>query len=76
MRRSLKGFGGDAAIIGKVIDVSGHPYTVVGVTRSGFRGLDLVLDPQFWVPLGNIAQLAPMGTPAWRKPATSSASLM
>jgi len=50
-------FGGDAAIIGKVIDVSGHPYTVVGVARSGFRGLDLVLDPQFWVPLSNLQEL-------------------
>ena len=47
-------FGGDAAIIGKFIDVSGHPHTVLGVARPGFRGFDQVLDPQFWVPLGDL----------------------
>ncbi len=50
-------FSGDAAIIGKAIDVSGHPYTVVGVARPGFRGLDQLLDPQFWVPLGDLQEL-------------------
>jgi predicted permease len=50
-------FAGDAAVVGKVIDVSGHPYTVVGVTRSGFRGLDQILDPQFWIPLGDLPEL-------------------
>lgn len=44
-------FGSDAGVVGKTIDVSGHPYTVLGVARSGFRGLDQILDPQFWVPL-------------------------
>ncbi|MBS1799998.1 MAG: ABC transporter permease [Acidobacteria bacterium] len=52
-------FAGDAAIVGKVIDVSGHPYTVVGVARAGFRGLEQVLDPQFWVPLGDLPELTP-----------------
>jgi predicted permease len=31
---------------------------VVGVARTGFRGLDLVLDPQFWVPLSDLQELA------------------
>jgi len=57
-------FAGDAAIVGKVIDVSGHPYTVVGVARSGFRGLEQVLDPQFWVPLGDLPELIVNAPPA------------
>ncbi|QNI34339.1 ABC transporter permease [Alloacidobacterium dinghuense] len=52
-------FASDAAIIGKAIPLSGHPYTVVGVAPPGFHGLDSILDPQYWVPLGNIETLAP-----------------
>ncbi|HYK36669.1 ABC transporter permease [Alloacidobacterium sp.] len=52
-------FASDPAIIGKAITLSGHPYTVVGVAPPGFHGLDLILDPQYWVPLGNIESLAP-----------------
>lgn len=52
-------FGSDAAILGKSVTLSGRPFTVVGVAPPEFRGLDLVLDPQFWVPLGNVEDLAP-----------------
>jgi predicted permease len=52
-------FASDPFILGKSIPVSGHTYTVVGVAPPGFRGLDLILDPEFWVPLGNVEQLAP-----------------
>jgi predicted permease len=52
-------FGADAAIAGKSIRLSGRPYTVVGIAPSGFRGLDIILDAQFWVPLDNIDQLLP-----------------
>jgi predicted permease len=54
-------FASDPQAIGKTVRVSGHPYTVVGVAPPGYHGLDVILDPQFWVPLGNIAQLAPLG---------------
>jgi predicted permease len=52
-------FHSDAEILGKSVTLSGRPFTVVGVAPAAFQGLDLVLDPQFWVPLGNIQQLAP-----------------
>ncbi|HEY1964366.1 MAG TPA: ABC transporter permease [Acidobacteriaceae bacterium] len=54
-------FASDPNIVGKPVTLSGHPYTVVGVAPPGFRGLDIILDPEFWVPLGNVAQLAPLG---------------
>ncbi|MCU1221995.1 MAG: permease [Edaphobacter sp.] len=52
-------FGADPAIAGETITLSGHPFSVIGVAPPSFRGLDLVLDPEFWVPLGNLEQLAP-----------------
>src|ERR1700733_3626635 len=55
-------FASDPAILGKAIPLSGHMFTVVGVAPPGFRGLDLILDPEFWVPLGNVEQLAPSNT--------------
>ena len=51
-------FASDPSILGKPVTLSGHPFTVVGIAPPGFRGLDIVLDPQFWVPLGNVEQLA------------------
>ncbi|QHS52774.1 ABC transporter permease [Edaphobacter sp. 12200R-103] len=50
-------FRGDPEIAGRQIQVSGHVYTVVGVAPRGFRGLDQILDPQFWVPLGDLGEL-------------------
>jgi predicted permease len=52
-------FGSDPTIAGKSVRLSGRPYTVVGVAPAGFRGLDIILDAQFWVPLDNIDQLLP-----------------
>ena len=52
-------FNSDPNILGKSITLSGHPYTVIGVAPPYFRGTDLVLDTQFWVPIGNIDQLLP-----------------
>jgi hypothetical protein len=52
-------FAGDPAIVGKSITLSGKPFTVVGVAPPAYHGVDLILDPQFWIPLGNIEQFAP-----------------
>jgi len=52
-------FGGDPAIVGRSARLSGRPYTVVGIAPPGFRGLDIVLDAQFWTPLDNIDHLLP-----------------
>lgn len=52
-------FNSDPNIVGKSIALSGHPYTVIGVAPPDFRGIDLVLDTQFWVPIGNIDHLLP-----------------
>jgi len=52
-------FAADPAIAGKTIALSGRPFTVIGVASPNFRGLDQVLDCEFWVPLGVLDQLSP-----------------
>ncbi|HEY9126680.1 MAG TPA: ABC transporter permease [Acidobacteriaceae bacterium] len=53
----MRRFGGDAAIAGKVVELSGRPYTVAGVAPKSFRGVDMILDCEFWVPMGNVDTL-------------------
>jgi predicted permease len=52
-------FGADPAIAGKTILLSGNQFTVVGVAPLAFRGIDVPLDPEFWVTLGNLDKLLP-----------------
>ena len=52
-------FGADPAVLGRAILLSGQPFTVVGVAPPGFRGVDLILDAEFWVPLHQVDQLLP-----------------
>jgi predicted permease len=51
-------FNRDAGIIGKTILLSGKPFTVVGVTAPGFRGINKLFDSRFWVPDGERTQLS------------------
>jgi len=51
-------FGSDPAIIGRPVSVDGHPFTVVGVAPTSFRGLDMFTS-DLWVPLGNKELLMP-----------------
>ncbi len=53
-------FGGDAAIVGRTLDLNGDPYTVIGVMPASFTFpnqegipplLDLPKETQLWVPL-------------------------
>jgi predicted permease len=52
-------FRSDPSIAGKTVMLSGRPFTVVGVAPRSFRGLDLILDSQFWVTIDNLDLLLP-----------------
>jgi len=49
-------FGGDRGVLGKTIDLSGTPHTVVGVAPDGFRFPGSAF--QLWTPLGVLEQKA------------------
>jgi predicted permease len=50
-------FGADPNIVGKVVRINKHPYTIVGVTPEGFYGTEKIAQPDIFVPLANEASL-------------------
>lgn len=50
-------FASDPAIVGRRIDLDGHPFTVIGVAPAEFTGLDGFVRADFFVPLMMSAQL-------------------
>jgi predicted permease len=52
--------GADSSVIGRPVNVNGHPYTVIGVAPPGFRGVFTPLKTEAWVPIMMQAQLKPL----------------
>jgi putative ABC transport system permease protein len=44
-------YGGDASVVGKTIALGSHPVVIVGVTESGFTGLDVGRATEIFAPL-------------------------
>jgi predicted permease len=67
-------FGGDPRVVGQVIQINGHAFTVVGVAREGFDGFTSSLAMNAFVPSGAITEvygdgakfLDERGIPNWR----------
>jgi len=51
-------FNSDAAIIGRSVQVNGHPVAIVGVAEPGFSGTT-ILAADFWMPLTDMELLRP-----------------
>jgi predicted permease len=54
-------FNGDTRIVGRKILLNGQPFTIVGVSRRGFHGIDVGYATQVFVPMMMKAQM----TPGW-----------
>jgi predicted permease len=54
-------FGGDAAVLGKVIAIEDHRFTIVGVVPKRFQGMNLNWGdpPEVWIPLHTCALVEP-----------------
>jgi putative ABC transport system permease protein len=52
-------FGLDPSVLNKQLVVNGHPLTVVGVSRSGFSGVQVGLVPDLFIPITLKAQMTP-----------------
>jgi predicted permease len=53
-------FASDPAIVGRLVAVNRRPATVIGVTREGFRGIDLGLAADFWIPMSMADESSPI----------------
>ena len=50
-------FGGDPGIVGKTLEINKQPLTVIGIAPPSFRGTELFLAPNLWVPIVNQQQI-------------------
>ena len=52
-----RSFARDPDILGKTVHIKGVPFTVVGVTARGFKGIQPAVATDFWIPLQKRAEL-------------------
>jgi predicted permease len=57
----------DRGIVGRVVQVNKHPYTILGVAPAGFHGTLLFFFPDFWVPAVDHEQIYGFDILAQRK---------
>jgi predicted permease len=50
-------FQDDRGVVGRVVQLNKHPFTILGVAPENFRGTLLFVGPDFWVPLINQEQV-------------------
>jgi predicted permease len=51
-------FHADPSVVGRKIDLNGHPFTIAGVAPEGFHGTTL-LTPDLWAPMNMVAEASP-----------------
>ena len=52
-------FGADSGVIGRTVQVNGHPFTIIGVVPHAFRSVFIPLKSDAWVPVMMEPQLRP-----------------
>jgi predicted permease len=50
-------FQDDRGVVGRVVQLNKHPFTILGVAPPEFRGTLLIVFPDFWVPIVNQGQV-------------------
>ncbi|MDE3181588.1 MAG: ABC transporter permease, partial [Acidobacteriota bacterium] len=51
--------GSDPAVVGKLLTLNGHKFTVVGVAPDNFKGIETILEPDFWAPIAMQHEIHP-----------------
>lgn len=65
----MRRFGGDPAIVGRTLTISGNPMTVIGVSAAGFDGLDPGQRVDLRAPLAMLAEVRGGRTRSAQRPA-------
>lgn len=59
-------FGGDPAVLGRIVELNAAPFEIVGVTERGFRGTDLHQGYELQIPMSMTALFADTrDSPSW-----------
>lgn len=56
-------FGADVNVVGRAIELNGHPFTIIGVASPGFTGGYPAFPNDVWVTLSTYQQVRPRGIP-------------
>jgi putative ABC transport system permease protein len=59
----MRRFAGDSAVVGRSVQVNGHPMTVIGVAPAGFHGISVGESVDVYVPL----MMQPQVIPTWTR---------
>ena len=65
-------FGADPGIVGRRATISGHPYSIVGVTRPRFFGTEFLFEPEIWVPVAMMDNIQPSALRGWQENRTAT----
>ena len=57
-------FQDDPGVVGRIVQLNKHPFTIVGVAQPGFHGTFLFFSPDFFVPMVNQEQVQVVGANA------------
>ncbi|MEM7583694.1 MAG: ABC transporter permease [Acidobacteriota bacterium] len=52
-------FGSDPDVIGRNVRLNGQHFSIIGVAPAGFFGTEILLSPDFWIPIRTQAQVLP-----------------
>jgi predicted permease len=44
-------FSGNPGVVGRMVEINKHPFTIIGVAPPAFRGTELFFAPDLWIPL-------------------------
>jgi hypothetical protein len=58
--------GGAPDVVGRPVRVNDQPMTVIGIAPAGFHGIDMLSDPELWLPAMMTEQAAPL-EPGWNR---------
>ncbi len=58
-----RGFARDPRVLGQLVRIQGHPYTIVGVTPREFTGTTVDSSPDLWMPFANQLDFSRMPNP-------------
>lgn len=59
-------FGADPNVIGRVVHINSHPYTILGVAPRDFRGTEIFYRPEIWLPASMQPQIDGHSVLEWR----------